>query len=435
MTPISDTQARPSPGADMQGTGRILRLPAGWRRLVANLGQLVARNLLQLAIGIGASAIVADSLTRADYGAFQYVLSVASTFSILSVPGLNTVLTQEVAKGNDGVIRSVTRTRLAWAWLMSLPLAATAVYYLTADQQLAIAASLAIAALAAPAVNAVDVTNFLIAKRDYNRLSVYPLTGQFCVAAATIGVSLYWHNFVIVVAATYVVQTVYALVSYRLILRAHSPGIGSLTPEAKRFGLRLTWASLIPSVAYRVDMLLVGASLGLETLAVLALARLFYDKMRIVVDPITSLFVPKLYARSGVEAYRFAVRAMGLIMLALVCVAVLLAVVMPVFFGLLYPKYMDSVPYAVALVFAYVTGVPNALFQCMIQYERRVGQVVRVVSWSHAIYLVSLPFLVMTLGVTGVVIGRYVLNVSSSILSGYYFFNNWRQIALRARTQ
>lgn len=400
-----------------------IRMALNWKDVVS-FGQLAGRNVLQLAVGIASSSIIAGSLARAEFGAFQYVLSIGATLTVLSLSGLSTVLVQEVSRGNKGALRAITRLRLSWSWLMTVCLLAVAAYYAFVDPKQDLAAALVVAAITMPVALSFDVTGFLVGTSDYRRLSVYPLATQVLVAIATVAAALYWRDAVHVLIATYVVQALCALGSYRLVASAYRPEDNSLSPEAREFGWRLSAANLIPSVVHRLDLLVVGSMIGLEDLAVLALGRLFYDKMRIVMDPLTSLFVPRLYARTGVEAYRFSFRVTVLVLLVLGGFVIALGASMPLVFRMLYPRYMDGVPYAVALMGAYWVSTPNAVFQCLLQHERRTRQVAQAAFLSHAIYLASLPILLLSMGVWGVVVGRYVLSVSNVLASGYFVLRN-----------
>lgn len=408
-------------------TARGLLQP-GWQKVAANWSQLVVRNLVSLGIAIAASSVIARSLERSDYGMVQYVLGMAATLSILSLPGFSTVLTQEVALGNDSAIYDVMRRRLLSSSLMCLVLLAMAAYVAIVTAQPSMAMAFVVAALASPVAYSIDVTGFLVAKRDYHRLSMYPMAAQACIAATTIVAALTVHDAIAIVAANFLTQALYAIVTYWLVLRAYSPKYRVLNADARRFGVRLTGASLVASVTYRVDMLIVGAFIGLPELAVLALGRQFYDKMRLVMEPVTTLFVPRLYAHSRREAYMFSLKVLLAVSILLGAAVTVLSLAMPWVFRLLYPGYLDAVPYAVALLFAYVLSVPNTIFQNLLNYERRAGQVARSLAISNGLYLVSLPFLLMAMGVWGVVVARYVLNIGSSVVSGFFVLRNWLEV-------
>jgi O-antigen/teichoic acid export membrane protein len=103
----------------------------GASRVVSSLAAL----LLLLAFG--------NLLSKGAYGIYQYVLSIAATLSVTTLPGMTTALTQAVAKGQEGVFYEMTRIRIAWGLVGgSLCLILGAYYFLQENAELCSVSSL-----------------------------------------------------------------------------------------------------------------------------------------------------------------------------------------------------------------------------------------------------------------------------------------------------
>ena len=93
---------------------------------------ITARGVI-MACGLLLSVTFARLVSQETYGQWNYLLSIIGICAILTLPGMNTAITQAVATGNDRVLIEGTKQRFKWSLLGSLILAGDRLYYLLVD--------------------------------------------------------------------------------------------------------------------------------------------------------------------------------------------------------------------------------------------------------------------------------------------------------------
>ena len=154
------------------------------------------KNIFYMMIGSGvymASAFLlsvafARLAPQEVYGQFNYVLSIMGLIAILALPGINTAITQAVAKGDEGVFTRGTKTKIKWAiWGSLVSIGFGVYYYVTGSSQLAIC--FFAAALLFPGHEAFDSYRaFLNGKKDFKQDAKYYSSVNIIAASLTIAV-------------------------------------------------------------------------------------------------------------------------------------------------------------------------------------------------------------------------------------------------------
>lgn len=67
--------------------------------------------------GLALSVAFARLATQEVFGQYQFILSILSIVSILSIPGLNTSIIRSAARGCDGDYKEVVRVSFIWSLL------------------------------------------------------------------------------------------------------------------------------------------------------------------------------------------------------------------------------------------------------------------------------------------------------------------------------
>ena len=99
------------------------------------LGQVVS-SLSALVLAVAFANLVPPE----TYGTYKYLLSIASIFAIFTLPGMNTALVRAVAQGHEGLIHSVTRSRVTHSFLGSVvALVGSGYYFLNENLELSLA--------------------------------------------------------------------------------------------------------------------------------------------------------------------------------------------------------------------------------------------------------------------------------------------------------
>src|SRR5665213_2588964 len=129
-----------------------------------NLG-LVMQSVLSLLLAVA----FANWLAPETYGVYQYILSLSALVAAISFSGMNSAVTQAVARGYEGVLRASVRTQLRWAPVPAALTLAVAGYYLFQGNS-TVGLGLIVVAIGTPLVQSFNTYSaFLQGKRAFRQ--------------------------------------------------------------------------------------------------------------------------------------------------------------------------------------------------------------------------------------------------------------------------
>ena len=95
------------------------------------------RYILLGLISLATSVAFARLATQELYGQYQFVFSIISLLSLLSLPGLNTISLRGVSKGLLGTVVTTTKLSFRASWLVALATCLVGLFYLVQKNELA----------------------------------------------------------------------------------------------------------------------------------------------------------------------------------------------------------------------------------------------------------------------------------------------------------
>ena len=155
---------------------------------IKNSFYLTFAQVVSTGIGLLLSITFTRLLTKELYGQWNYIFSILGFFAILTLPGLNTAVTQSVARGKDKVLIEATKVRFKWSVLGSLALFTIGIYYFVKGN-VSLGKYIIIASLFLPFYHNLQIyTSFLSGKRQFKKQAKYPVIIQIVSVSITISV-------------------------------------------------------------------------------------------------------------------------------------------------------------------------------------------------------------------------------------------------------
>ncbi len=115
----------------------------------------------------------ANLLPKEAYGTYKYALSLAGILTALTLTGMNTAVTQAVARGFEGTLKKSFWIQLRWSVLMIFAAAGGSVYYFLRGNEV-LGFALIIIGILSPILNSANTyTAYLGGKKDFKNLSRY----------------------------------------------------------------------------------------------------------------------------------------------------------------------------------------------------------------------------------------------------------------------
>jgi len=227
------------------------------------------------------------------YGQFLFVLAMFGLFSIISIPGVRTVIFRTTAQGHEGVYRKATRFSFLLS-LFGIPLliAAGVFFYLFKTKILGL--TLIVFALFFPFVESLqNWMLFLKGRSEFRKLAFYNFIKLLIsLIAVTLSIVLTKNIIVILLAYFFVsggFNILYHFESIRLLRN------DKLDEGWKKQSYALTIMGLSSIIFGRVDVVLIGTLLTFEEVAVYGLVMKFADVFFSVIKSTMEAVVPNLY--------------------------------------------------------------------------------------------------------------------------------------------
>lgn len=312
--------------------------------------------------GVALYVVFARLSTQEVFGQYQFILSIFSVVSILSIPGLNTSIIRSVARGYDGDYKKVVKVSFFWS-LLGVPalLIVGAYYYWFQSHPLGIA--LMLSSVFFPFFYAPNTwDSFLRGKGRFDVSTKYGIIQSAMNALVTIVVVFFFRNNLIAIVVTYLVSFTFFNGYY------YWRSLSYMENEKKdgevfKYGWFLTKINVLGVIAGNIDSLLVGVILGPIDLAIYTVVSLVSNRLSSVLGSFLSIIFPKI-AQSK-QSFSMLVkvhkRKMIFLMLFSFLVAVLFYILIPdvnrILFG---NKYIQSFPLSRIFFISIFLSFPTA---------------------------------------------------------------------------
>ena len=378
------------------------------------LGQVVS-SLSTLALAVAFANLVPPE----TYGAYKYILSIASIFAIFSLPGMNTALARAVAQGHEGLIHSVTRSRVMYSFLGSIvALAGSGYYFLNNNLELSLA--LLIIAVTLPVFDTfTGYFSYLIGKRRFDLQTKYHALTQTVSVTVLIATLFFTNNLIFILLAYFVPLTLIRGFLYFRIARTISKdeaGVETIK-ETHTYGKHLTAMQIFGVMSGNIDKILLWKFLGPAQLAIYAFAIAIPEQFKGPLKGMSNIMLPKYAMHASTETrrppkhfwYKFLLYTSLLAVISLVYIAIA-----PLLFYTLFPSYTESIFFSQILALSLLTGAQIMPATLLTAQKRTKTQYVLTIVRSVTQLLLFI-ILIPMFGIMGAILATIVSNVINMI--------------------
>lgn len=251
------------------------------------------RQIIGTMSGLALSIAFARLATQEILGQYQLILSILSVASILSLPGLNTALTQSAARGYDGDYRKVVKISFLWS-LLGVPalLLVGGYYYLYQSHVLGLA--LMVSSVFFPFFYAPNTwDSFLQGKSRFDISTKYSSIQAIINTIATIGIIFFSRNSLFPILIAYLLSYTFFNGYYYLKSLKYIEN-EKMSPDTIRYGWFLTKINILGIISENLDRIIVGAFISPSSLAIYYVISFIPLKIKDAAKPFFNIFLPKL---------------------------------------------------------------------------------------------------------------------------------------------
>lgn len=311
----------------------------------------VSGYLFGSAIGLVSVWVYANYIPKELYGTYKYIIALYAGFGFLTLTGMNTAVTQAVAKGQYGILRYAVKVQLMWNLPYALVGIGLAGWYFAHGNPI-FGYSLLVLALSSPIALALNTYGaFLAGRKEFKIATIYGTISNICSSAATLAAFIFSRNIIVWILA-YAFGTLIPM-TFFYVLTLKRGAFNEPTQQEKtdllRFTGHLSFVNILSQIAGYLDKILLFQYVGPVAVATYAFASVGTDRLKGLAKNATSILAPRLTERSLREIdgvfYKRTFQAMGIgLVMSLGYI-----IVVPFVFTYLFPKYMEAVRYSQVL--------------------------------------------------------------------------------------
>lgn len=322
-------------------------------------------SLAQVVITLSAlalSIVLSRYLPKEVFGHYKYVLSLVSLLSMFSLSSVGTAVLQSASRGYEGALQDGFRSNLRWSLPMFTAALGVGAYYFL-QGNIALGVGVLIGGTFAPLIASSSLaSNFLIAKKDFEGLALYgSVVTSFIPAACLMIAALFTKNFLVFVLIYFVTTAGTYYYTYRYALKKHRPDPLKTDPQMMSYAKHLSVMSVLGGFAANIDQVLLFHYAGPVQVALYNFAIGIPDQSKGPLKNIDTMLQAR-FANHLPTNVRANMRTKALLLLAFgaLCASVYIPLA-PYIYALLFPAYMEAVPYSqvYALTFLTLPFIPS----------------------------------------------------------------------------
>jgi O-antigen/teichoic acid export membrane protein len=366
--------------------------------------------LVVLVTGAGLMVILARYLSQETFGLYQFLIAWISTFSLFSIPDLNASILHSVANGKDGTYKKALRVRFRWSFIGVPILAGLAFYYYHFQSDPTLGLGLLMIALVFPFLHApTSWTVFLQAKERFDLsskyASIYAVLNFIAISASVfIGEGQLLPVFGTYLLIMLLSNLFFLKGSFKLIKNEEEDN------DWKDYGFFLTKINVLAILAGRLDIILVGVFLGIETLAIYSIGSRFAILFQTVLNNLLTIVTPTIARQNTLDFKKYFQIFLGTSVISLILILITPSLIIFLFTD----KYAASI-YLSQIILAFSPFfVMNNLYAKHVKYylKDRKWQFIETIS-SPIIRTIIMTLLLYYFSVIGMAVAQGLKQVVS----------------------
>lgn len=376
---------------------------------------LNANSGVTLLLSFGISIAYANFLPKETYGTYQYLLSLFSIISAFTLSGMNAAITRAVARGYEGSLRASLAPQLKWNAVSTFISFGFAGYYLFQGNVVLSLGSLCIA-IAVPLITAFNsYAAFLTGKKSFHTLFIYSSLSSVAYYSCMFVTIVYFPSALTLIFVNLFVTALGAVILYAKTIRTFKPA-PETDPDLLTYGKHLTVMNTFGTVVGQLDNILVFHFLGPVQLATYSFATLIPEKLSGFLKNLTNSALPR-FAEQRFTNVRSKLWKSTLFLGILVLLGIAAYIVIaPVFFGYIYPRYLDAVSYSQLFSLTLFAALGNYVGASLLAH-RRIRRLYALNTLTPIVQLVFQVIGILGWGLWGLVIGRVLTTLFFVLLS------------------
>jgi O-antigen/teichoic acid export membrane protein len=375
------------------------------------IGQFVASGSAFLT-----SLAFANLLLPDTYGIYKYVLSIYGLLTISTLSGMDSAVTQAVARNYDGTLLPAVKEKMKWGIAGSAVSVLIALYYFIQGNNI-LAISFGVVSLFIPFIESFDTYNSLLwGKKLFSTQVNYNIIKKIISLGAIILTVYLTDNIYIILFVYFICIAIPSVFIFYKVKKQYIQNT-NVDPEAIGYGKHLSLAYIISTALSELDKILVFQYVGAADLAIYTLATAPTDQVKGLFKNINSLAMPKFAERTSDEIKKTIWHKVRIISLSMTIIVVFYIIIAPYFFNFFFPKYLASIRYSQILSLSLIPVVISGFIYTVLESQKAKKEIYQYNFYGNIFGIIILFPLVYFFGIWGAISSRVITRSFSFALA------------------
>lgn len=379
---------------------------------------LNANTVITSVFAFALSIAFAKLVPKEIYGTYQFVISISSIIGAFTLTGMNTAITQAVARGFEGTFKKSVKIQIKYG-LIPLILGFIGYLYYLLNQNSFLSISIIIVAIILPLTNALNIwTAFLSGRKDFKHFFIYNQIINLFYYSGMIGVIFIFPNALLLVLTNFVLGLIANLIVYKSINKRYPPN-NQYEEKATEYGKKLSLSNILPMIILNIDNIIIFHLLGPASLAVYTFASNIPDRFISLIRPVSSLALPKFSEKSVEEIKLLLPQKIFRLILLSILFGLFYILIAPFIYKIIFSQYLESIFYSQIYIVAVMISTLGSMSITAL-FATRSSKIYLFNIINPIFNITTIIVGAYTFGIWGVIFGRIIGNTSSLLLS-YHF--------------
>lgn len=308
----------------------------------------------QVAASLAAFALtvaLANLLSPEVFGEYRFLMSAALIFTAFAMPGMRSAIIESTPKGFRGNLATAFRVMTQWGVIGAIGALATGFYYLYQGNT-GLFTGFVIIALLLPWLDSSAIhLEFLKALQDFKRVAIYTLISRVILLAATVMTAFLYPQYAFAIFATFLLGTIIPSMYFHWrTARLYTTPTDVTDPALLTYAKHLSLMAAFSLLAAQIDKVLVWTMIGAEELAIFFIAYAIPQEVVRFLNIVPALAFPKFATADSRVIRRTLLPKLLKYFGAITTVVVAYIILCPIIFSVLFPQYVQAVPYSQILM-------------------------------------------------------------------------------------
>jgi len=366
--------------------------------------------IVNMLVGLAISAALARYLTKAQFGEYQFIMTLIGVFLLLSLPGFNIAAYQGWVKGYHRTVLYAIKMRSLFGILGSISFIIVAMYLFFVRTHPLWWGYLIIGILFPFIAGGEPISTPIAAKENFRKLCKRQTLLTVIAGVCAIITGILSQSFIFT-ALAYLGSQIF-INSIFFFMDYSTFSTGKIDPEARHFAIHLSIINFVSYLQTYYDKLLVTYFFGFLSIAVYSIASAIADQVYAISKMLVTLIYPRLLKLSPQEAFTAVKRKLPYLTILFAGLGLIGIILAKPFIVLIYTsQYAEAIIITQGfLVVSVIKSIAYILFRTL-EAQRQTKALYFINMSYFIIELVLTLILLPTVGLWGAVVAQGVSNV------------------------